>query len=42
VGKTGIPREKPLRERERSNNKFNPHMALTPGFETWATMVGGQ
>ena len=25
--------EKPLRARERTNNKLNPHMASTPGFE---------
>ena len=32
-GKTGVPGEKPLRAKERTNNKFNPHMASTPGFE---------
>jgi len=32
-GKTGIPGEKPLGARERTNNKLNPHMASTPGFE---------
>ena len=32
-GKTGVPGEKPLGERERTNNKLNPHMASTPGFE---------
>ena len=32
-GKTGVPREKPLGARERTNNKLNPHMASTPGFE---------
>ena len=32
-GKTGVPGEKPLGARERTNNKLNPHMALTPGFE---------
>ena len=32
-GKTGVPREKPLGARERTNNKLNPHMAWTPGFE---------
>ena len=31
--KTGVPGEKPLRARERTNNKLNPHMASTPGFE---------
>ena len=32
-GKPELPREKPLRARERTNNKPNPHMALMPGFE---------
>ena len=32
-GKTGVPGEKPLGTRERTNNKLNPHIALTPGFE---------
>ena len=32
-GKTGVPEEKPLGARERTNNKLNPHMASTPGFE---------
>ena len=27
------PRRKPLRARERTNNKLNPHIKLTPGFE---------
>ena len=31
MGKTGVPGEKPLRERERTNNKLNPHLAPTPG-----------
>ena len=39
--KTGVPGEKPLRAKERTNNKLNPHMAPTPGFEPvphwWAT-----
>ena len=30
---TGVPREKPLRAKERTNNKLNPHMVPTPGFE---------
>ena len=29
----GKPEEKPLGARERTNNKLNPHMASTPGFE---------
>ena len=31
-GKTGVPGEKPLRVRERTNNKLNQHIASTPGF----------
>ena len=32
-GDTGVPGEKPLRAKERTNNKLNPHMAWTPEFE---------
>ena len=32
-GKNGLPGEKPLRARERTNNKLNLHMASTLGFE---------
>ena len=32
-GKTRLPGEKPLRPRERTNNKLNPHMASVTGFE---------
>ena len=32
-GKTVLPWEKPLGARKRTNNKLNPHMVLTPGFE---------
>ena len=32
-GKTGVPREKPLGAKERTNNKLNPHMASTLVFE---------
>ena len=32
-GKTGVPGEKPLGAKEGTNNKFNPHIASTPGFE---------
>ena len=32
-GKTGVLGEKGLGAKERTNNKLNPHMALTPGFE---------
>ena len=28
-----MPGEKPLRAKERTNNKLNPHKASTPGFE---------
>ena len=31
-GKTGVPGEKPLGSKERTNDKLNPHMASTPGF----------
>ena len=31
-GKTGVPREKPLRTRERTNNKLNPHIRY-PGWD---------
>ena len=41
-GKTGVPREKPLGARERTNNKLNPHMALMPGFERRARLMGGE
>ena len=32
-GKTGVPGEKPLRVRDRTNKELNPHMASTRGFE---------
>ena len=32
-GKTGVPREKPLGVREITNNKLNPRMVSTQGFE---------
>ena len=33
-GETGVSGEKPLGAKERNdNNKLNPHMATTPGFE---------
>ena len=34
-GKTGVPGEKPLGARERTNNKLNLHKASTPGVEPW-------
>ena len=33
-GKTGVPGEKPLGARKRTNNKPNPHMTPSPGIET--------
>ena len=32
-GKTGVPGEKPLGAKQTTNNKLNPHIASTPGFE---------
>ena len=32
-GKSGVPGEKPLGAKERTNNKLNSHMAWTSGFE---------
>ena len=32
-GKTRVPGEKPLAAREKTNDKFTPHMASKPGFE---------
>ena len=32
-GKTGVPGEKPLGERTRTNNKLNPHMTPSPGIK---------
>ena len=32
-GKTEVPGEKPLGAKARTNNKLNPHLASTPGFE---------
>ena len=32
-GKTGVPGEKPLVARTRTNNKLNPHMTPSPGIE---------
>ena len=32
-GKTGVPGEKPVGAKERTNNKHNLHMAWKPGFE---------
>ena len=43
-GKTGgVPGEKPLGAMERTNNKFNPHMAgVDARIWTWATLVGSE
>ena len=32
-GKTEVPREKPLGEEKRTNNKLNPHMTSSAGIE---------
>ena len=41
-GKTGVPGEKPLEARTRTNNKLNPHMTpIESGNRTRATLVGG-
>ena len=32
-GKTGVPEEKTLGARTRTNNKLNPHMTPSPGIE---------
>ena len=32
-GKTGVPGEKPLGAKKRTNNKLNPHMTSSPGIE---------
>ena len=33
LGKTGVPGQKPLRARTRTDNKLNPHMTKQPGIE---------
>ena len=40
-GKTGVPREKPLGARMRTNSKLNPRDTGT-GSRIWATLVGGE
>ena len=40
-GKTGESGEKPLGARERNNNKLNPYMASTLGFEPGLHWWGG-
>jgi len=32
-GKTGVPGEKPLGAKTRTNNKLNPHLTPSPGIE---------
>ena len=32
-GKAEYPEKKPFEAKERTNNKLNPHMASTPGFQ---------
>ena len=39
--KTGVPGQKPLGEKERTNNKLNPH-GVDAGIWTRATLVGGE
>ena len=45
-GKTGVPGEKPLGARTRTNNKLNPRLTPSPGIEPgphwWETCVGGE
>ena len=41
-GKTRVTSEKPLRAKERTNNKLNPHNGIDTGIWTWATLVGGK
>ena len=41
-GKTGVPREKPHRARERTNNKLKPHNDVDARIRTWAALVGGE
>ena len=43
VGKTRVPGEKPLRARERTNNKLNPlNYGVDAAILTQATLVGGE
>ena len=39
-GKTKVPGEKPPGTRERTNNKLNPHMTSTQGFEPAGHIAG--
>ena len=38
----GVPGEKPLGARERTNNKLNPHMASMPGVDQPGHIGGRQ
>ena len=40
-GKTGVPGEKPLGARTRTNNKLNPHLTPSPGIEP-GPLIGGR
>ena len=44
-GQPGVPGEKPLGARTRTNNKLSPHMTPSPGIEPgphwWEVCVGG-
>ena len=40
--KTGVPGEKPLGARTRTNNKLNPHMTPSPGIGNRTSCVGGK
>ena len=41
-GKTGVPREKSLRARERTSNQLNPHYVIHTGSQTQAKLMGGE
>ena len=41
-GKTGLPGDKPLGEKERTNNKLDPNDSVDAGIWTRATLVGGE
>ena len=43
VGKTGVPGEKPLRAREKTNDKFNPHnYVIDTEGKFWRCVCGGR
>ena len=39
-GKTGVPREKSLRARERTSNQLNPHYVIDTGSQTQGLIDG--